>query len=166
MSNYNSEDETDIESNGSWDETDNETIYEPEEHSLSKYNIVLCERYNELIHGIVYGEVNHHYLTYARFKKREMDIINNYSSNTLCKLELAECLYLPSEHCVSILKTHWLKLIQRTWKKNYRERKLAIIRRCHPNALKYREIHGKWPNNCSNYPVLRGMLSKLPRTSS
>ena len=40
MSNYNSEDETDIESNGSWDETDNETIYEPEEHSLSKYNIV------------------------------------------------------------------------------------------------------------------------------
>jgi hypothetical protein len=170
MPNYNSEDETEIESNGSWDETDDETddetIYEPEEPSLSKYNIVLCERYNELIHGIVDGEVNHHYLTYIRFKSLDINIINNYINNTLCKLEIAECLYLPSEHCVSILKTHWLKLIQLTWKKIYRERNLAIIRRCHPNALKHREIYGKWPNNCSNYPVLRGMLSKLSRTSS
>jgi hypothetical protein len=171
MSIYNSEDETDIESNGSWYETDNETeidevIYEPEELPINKYTIVLCEKYSQLRHGIIDGEINHHYLTYARFKKLDMDIINNYGINTLCKLEIAECLYLQSEHCVSILKTHWLKLIQRTWKKNYKERKLAIIRRCHPNAVKYREIYGKWPNNCSNYPVLRGMLSKLSRTPS
>lgn len=166
MPNYNSDDETEIESNGSWDETDDETIYEPEEPSLSKYNIVLCERYNELIHGIVDNHVNDHYLTYIRFKSLDINIINNYINNTLCKLEIAECLYLPSQHCISILKTHWLKIIQRTWKKTYKERKLSITRRCHPNAIKYREIYGKWPNNCSNYPLLRGMLSKLSRTSS
>ena len=171
MANYYSQDETDNESNVSWDETDNETeinesIYDPEEFSLTKYNIVLCEKYNQSIHGIINGEINYHYLTQIRFKEFNLDIINNFINNTFCKLEIAECLYLPSEHCVSILKTHWLKLVQRTWKKIHRLQKLTIAMRSHPNALKYREIHGKWPNNCINFPNLRGMLANLSRTSS
>jgi len=162
--------DTENESNGSWYETDDETeineeIYEPEEISLSKYNLVLCERYNTLTHGFS-AEAKYHYLTHIRFKYLDINIINNYINNTLCKLEIAECIYLPSQHCVSIIKTHWLKLIQRVWKKIYRERKLTIIRRCHPNALRYREIHGSWPNYCINYPSLRGMLLNLSRTFS
>lgn len=174
---------TDNESNDSWDETDNETdiyetddetdiddiSYEPEEISLSKYNLVLCEKYNTLTHGFS-AEAKYHYLTHIRFKYLDINIINNYINNTnsinTIKLEIAECIYLPSYHCISIIKTHWLKLIQRVWKKNYRERKLTIMRRCHPNALKYREIHGRWPHYCINYPSLRGMLSNLSRTSS
>lgn len=171
MPNYTFENETDNESNGSWDETDDETeiddpIYEPEEPSINKYTIVLCEKYDQLTHGIIDGEVNHHYLTHIRFKSLDMDIINNYINNTLCKLEIAECLYLPSQYCVSIIKTYWLKLIQRTWKKIHKSKKLTIAMRSHPNALKYREINGRWPNNCINYPSLKGMLSKLSRTSS
>lgn len=167
MPNYNSQDETDNESNGSWDETEiDEPIYEPEEPSLTKYNIVLCERYNNIAHGFINGELNNHYLTQIRFKELNLDIINNFIMNTLCKLEIAECLYLPSYHCVSILKTHWLKLVQRTWKKIYRTRKVIIRVRSHPTILKYREIHGKWSNNCSIYPGLRGMLSNLSRTSA
>ncbi len=96
-----------------------------------------------------------------------MVIINSYKSisNTL-NLEIAECIYLPSQHCVSIIKTFWLKLIQRKWKNICKERKLCIVRRANPNALKYREIYGKWPNNCANYPIMKGMLSKLSRTTS
>ena len=172
MPNNNFEDETDTESNGSWYETDNESeydedIYDPEEPSLTKYNIVLCEPYNNHDHGYIDGEINYHYLTYIRIKN-----INNYSINSIrllnnrLKLEIAECIYLPSEHCVSILKTHWLRLIQRKWKKIYINRKQTIKLRCNPNSLKYREIHGKWPNNCVNYPSLRGMLSDLPRAFS
>lgn len=174
MPNYTFEDETDNESNSSWDETDdeneiNDSIYEPEEPSINKYTIVLCEKYDQLIHGIIDGEVNYHYLTHVRFKQLDMDIINNYYNNyynTFCKLEIAECLYLPSYHCVSILKTYWLKLIQRTWKKIYKSKKLIIAMRSHPNALKYREINGRWPNNCINYPSLKGMLLTLSRTPS
>ena len=177
MPNYTFEDETDNESNGSWDETDNESngswdeteindyVYQPEEPSINKYTIVLCEKYDQIIHGIIDGEVNYHYLTHVRFKQLDIDIINNYY-NTFCKLEIAECLYLPSYHCVSILKTYWLKLIQRTWKKIYKSKKLIIAMRSHPNALKYREINGRWPNNCINYPNLKGMLSTLSRTPS
>lgn len=170
MPNYNSEDEFDNESNGSWDETDDETendpVYEPEEQSLTKYNIVLCERYNRNTHGYIDGVINNHYLTLIRFIKLDINFINLIRLNCPAKLEIAECLYLPSEHCVAILKTHWLKLIQRTWKKIYRIRKLAITMRSHPNVLKYREINGKWPNNCSNFPNLRGMLANLSRSSS
>jgi hypothetical protein len=171
MSNYNFEGETDTESYGSWDETDDETetngpIYDPEEESLTKYNIVLCEQYDGNKHGIVNGEINNHLLTIARFKKLDMDYINFVSQFTPGYLEIAECLYLPSGHCVSIIKTHWLKLIQRIWRKIHRLRKHTILMRSHPNALKYREIYGMWPNNCINYPSLRGMLSNLFSTSS
>jgi len=170
MPNYNFDGETDTESYGSWDETDDETendsIYDPEEESLTKYNIVLCEQYDGNKHGIVNGEINNHLLTIARFKKLDMDYINFVSQFTPGYLEIAECLYLPSGHCVSIIKTHWLKLIQRIWRKIHRLRKHTIVMRSHPNALKYREIYGMWPNNCINYPSLRGMLSNLFRTSS
>jgi hypothetical protein len=165
------ENETDNESYDSWDETDDENeepiTYEPEEPTTTKFNIVLCAKYNKRLHGPAPKIMNNHYLTFLRFKHLDMDFINFYKmcSNTL-QLEIAECIYLPSEYCVSIIKTFWLKLIQRKWKNIYKERKLCIARRSNLNTLKYREIYGKWPNNCSNYPQLKGMLSNLSRTSS
>lgn len=169
MSIYN---ETDSDSNGSWDETDDETepvgdiLYDPEEGSLTKYNIVLCEQYDKNKHGISSGMINNHYLTYARLKELDMDYVNFVLQYSSVNVEIAECIYLPSEHCVSIIKTIWLRLIQRTWKKIHRLRKITIAMRCHPNALKHREIYGRWPNSCSIYPTLKGMLSNLSRTSS
>jgi hypothetical protein len=170
MSTNNFDNETDSESYGSWDETDDETepvgdiLYDPEEESSTKYNIALCERYDKNKHGVVSGEINNHYLTCVRLKELDMDYINFVLQYNSVNVEIAECIYLPSEHCVSIIKTHWLKLIQRNWKKIYRERKLIIAMRSHPNALKHREIYGRWPNRCSIYPSLKGMLSNLSRT--
>jgi len=168
-----SDTETDIDTIGSWDETDEETeideiIYDPEEPSLTKYNIVLCELYNKEYHGQADGEINNHYLTLMRFTKYDYNYINSIIIHNPLRfrLEIAECLYLPSSHCVSILKMHWLKLIQRTWKKIYRTRKRTLLMRSHPNSLNYREINGIWPNNCSNYPTLKGMLSNLSLMSS
>jgi hypothetical protein len=157
---YNSSDESEV------DESEvDDVIYEPEENSLTKYNIVLCELYNKDYHGYFDGEINEHYLALTRFKKYDNNYINSYrrSNPSRLRLEIAECLYLPSSHCVSILKTYWLKLIQRTWKKIYNYRKQTMLLRCHPNSLKYREINGRWPENCSNYPTLKGMLSGLSK---
>jgi len=173
MANYISDTETDNETQGSWDETDDETeidelLYDPEEPSLTKYNIVLCELYNKEYHGQADGEINYHYLTLMRFTKYDYNYINNIilQNPSRFTLEIAECLYLPSSHCVSILKMHWFKLIQRTWKKIYKDRKIINLIRSHPNSLNYKEIHGKWPNYCSKYPTLRGMLSNLYLMSS
>jgi hypothetical protein len=151
------------------DETEYDDIYEPEELSITKYNIVLCEKYNEMFHGISNPELNYHYLIHFRFKRLDMNIINTYfeyEEFDNCRLEIAQCIYLPSEHCISIIKTLWLKLIQRKWKKIFNERKLCLSKRCNPNALKYKEIYGRWPNNCLIYPSLKGMLSDLSRSFS
>ena len=74
MPNYISDTESDDESQGSWNETDDETetselLYEPEEPSLTKYNIVLCELYNNT-HGtpnINSQHLYYNYLTIYRF---------------------------------------------------------------------------------------------------
>jgi hypothetical protein len=177
MSNYISENERDNESHSSGDESEIESeieseaddlMYDPEEESLTKYNIVLCELYNKDYHGYVDGEINNHYLSLIRFKNYDYNYINSFriTDPSRYRLEIAKCLYLPSCHCISILKTHWLKLIQRTWKKIYKDRKQTLLLRSHPNSLKYREINGRWPNNCANYPTLTGMLSGLSRRHS
>jgi hypothetical protein len=142
--------------NESYESDDDEFIYDPEEPSSTKYNIVICQlNYDE--------EIYHHYLTLLRLKTFTSDFLINFS--TEAKLEIAECIYLPSDYCISILKTIWLKLIQRVWKKIYKEKKLIISLRRNINSLKHREIYGKWPNNCLIYPTLKGMLSNLSRAS-
>jgi hypothetical protein len=94
------------------------------------------------------------------------DLIVMLGDEALIDKEIAECIYLPSYHCVAIIKTLWLKLVQRKWKNICKERKLCLLKRANPSALKYREIYGTWPNSCANYPRLKGMLSNLSRTPS
>lgn len=186
-----SEDETDDELYSSDDEYDN-SYYEPEEQSTTKYNIVLCELYNKNIHGISSNPiVEYSYLTIGRYKKinkniyydsikynkyynsyyrhpnmRRHAIYRNYkniiSNKNYIKPEIAECIYLPNTHeCIAILKTFWIRLIQRTWKNIYKKRISIIKKRCYLNSIKYREIYGIWPDDCIKYPVLKGMLSFL-----
>ena len=168
MNSYNLE-ETDRETDSSWSETDDEEedLYEPDEQSLTKYNIVLCERYNENIHGISNNDINYYYLTQYRLKKYNNYLINEITTiNPRIKTEIAECIILPSDHNVSILKTFWIRLVQRVWKKIFTERKRIIQKRLNPRAIFYREISGRWPNECVYYPCLKGMLSNLLITSS
>ncbi len=187
---YDSNDETNITD----DETEYDNIcYDPEEKSLTRYNIAICELYNRRIHGNTNDNyVLYHYLIYERYKKLNMKYINytikllkkdhknlnnfNYTvyrnykkiinNKNYIKPEITECIYLDTGHCIAIIKTLWIKLIQRKWKKIYKERKICLSYRCNPNALKYREINGKWPSYCLKYPGLKGMLTELSCASS
>jgi hypothetical protein len=58
-----------------------------------------------------------------------------------------------------ILKTFWLKLIQRTWKRVFKERQDYIKRCKNPNSLLYRDTSGYWENRKA-FPGLIGMLYK------
>jgi len=173
------------------DDYADEIIYEADEESNTKYNITLCEIFNKLIHGKSNTEVNTHYLTICRFKELDMTVINdmatlynssimersrqftphnsirNYgtmiSSQNYIKPEIGENIYLESGHCVCIIKTVWLKLIQRAWKKNYKMKKDINQRRHSLTAINYRKVTGNWPENCRYLPTLKGMLSKLSK---
>ena len=89
-------------------------------------------------------------------------IINNYkniiSNRNYIQLEIIQRIYLKGDECVAILKTFWIRIIQKTWKKIYSLRKNIIEKRTKLNAILYSQIHGKWPDNCSQLPTLKGML--------
>ena len=170
-----------------YDDNDyDETIYDCDEISATKYNIILCELHNDKIHGAVNDQTNNDYLLINRIKKLNMDFINcltqvikqdyitrqqhktphkiikNYQNMitrpNYIKPEIGEVIYLQSGHAVCIIKTFWLKIIQRAWRKVYKVRAQTIKMRCHILSLKHREITGLWPQNCRHLPSLRGIL--------
>jgi hypothetical protein len=145
-------------------------LYDPEEISPSKFNLVLIHEFNESLQTSIYGnykDVTCNYLVICRFKNNTKfcSIVDCYSNIIpeyyRPKLEIAECQYLISGHCVGILKTFWIRLIQRTWKKIFKLRKICLTKRRHISSLKYKELYGKWPINCLNYPSFKGMLNYL-----
>jgi hypothetical protein len=180
---------SDYDSDDDYDEYlfDNDNLFEPEEESLTRYNIILCELYNSKIHGFVEKnkEQNIGYLVCCRFKNLDTELIediaselrdayfirNNNSNHTIYKNyrniisrpdyfkpEIAQCVYLESLHCVAILKTFWIRIIQRKWKKICAERNRVLKERCSLKSIKFREINGKWPISCIYFPTLKGML--------
>ena len=68
------------------DECDN--MYEPEEISSTKYNLVLAEIYNESAHGVnTFAEINNYYIVLYRFKQYKMYSIDECIDNYLFDLE-------------------------------------------------------------------------------
>jgi len=65
--------------------------------------------------------------------------------------------YMQDGCCTAVLKTHWIRLIQRTWRKIYKQRQEYIEnqKRNILQHLRSREL-GRMPTE--KYPGLRGML--------
>ena len=74
------------------------------------------------------------------------------------KPEIAECFELPTGEYIAIIKTIWIKIIQRKWKKVYASRQNIIKIRSSPSSLYTRQTTGKWPDSCLDLPGLKGML--------
>lgn len=137
------------------DDNDDDVMYEPDEQSPTKYNIVLCELYNDKIHGNNENSTTH-YLVIGMFKcldircLREMSSLYNRSYvekiNTITphshirnygnivvrpyyvKPEIAQCILLSSGEQICIIKTIWIRLIQRAWRNVYKRYKTPSIR--------------------------------------
>ena len=94
---------------------------------------------------------------------KTQSIIRNYkqiiAQQKYIQLHIAKVIYLSGSECVAILKTFWIKIIQRTWKKIYIKRCTVIALRKLPISLFYRETYGKWTDNCLYLPSLQGLLS-------
>ena len=164
-------------------------FYEPEEESISRYNITLCELYNSKLHGNTNNnDVRNHYLLINRIKKLDINFINsltkalnkdyierqqqiiphkfikNYKNiitrQNYIKPEIGEIIHLPYGHTVCIIKTLWIKLIQRAWRKVYNIRTQMFKMRCQMQSLKYREVTGRWPDSCRYMPSLQGLFAR------
>jgi len=61
-----------------------------------------------------------------------------------------------------ILKTYWIRIIQRTWKRVFRERQEMLLKRRTLQNMRYFEIHGKHLPGNHVLPTLYGMLLYTP----
>ena len=110
---------------------------------------------------------NEYYTDYYENDLEPHIILRNYQNiiarPDYIKPEIAECVILETHHCVAIIKTIWIKLIQRKWKKIYAERKNIIRKRMSQSSLSTRELTGHWPQHCCYLPSIYGMLSNLTK---
>lgn len=77
------------------------------------------------------------------------------------KPEIGECIELVTGEQIVIIKTIWLKIIQRKWKKVFAKRQLIIKYRSSPTSLTFRQLTGNWPKYCIHMPGLNGLLLKI-----
>lgn len=80
--------------------------------------------------------------------------------------EMAETFYLETGECVAILKTWYIRWIQRAWKRVCKERQRIYLLRCRPIALHFRQVHGRWSPECRLLPGLKGLLVSTDRLST
>lgn len=78
-----------------------------------------------------------------------------------CNLDIGKTQYLSGGENVAILKTHWLRLVQRRYKRLLAERLQLAKARSHPTSMMHREATGAWPAHLRASPTLRGCLSDL-----
>ena len=57
-----------------------------------------------------------------------------------------------------VIKTHWIRLIQRIWRNVLKERKRVIQIRTKVSSIMNFQLYGKHPYGAMHYPTLRGML--------
>jgi len=103
---------------------------------------------------------------YASLVSRQFPhkIIRNYYNiigrPDYIKPEIGECIELATGEQIVIIKTIWLKIIQRKWKKVFAKRQQIIKYRLSPSSLSFRQLTGRWPEYCIHMPGLNGLLSK------
>jgi hypothetical protein len=171
----------DMDSESDYSSSDYDT--DDEQNTNNKFRLVLCHHYHDALHGKPKdANVMTHYLVIETFKRfdisqmRDMSdfyntkykeqpatklkhkIVRNYSAivtGDYVKPEIAECFELPDHECVCIKKTFWLRLIQRAWKRVFKERRAIIKQLSTPLSLLNRSTkHTKAPI----LPGLHGLM--------
>jgi len=87
---------------------------------------------------------------------KEYSIIQNISDNVdIMKM------YIKNDTYYVVLKTHWIRLIQRKWKSLFNDFKTRQEQKLKSNSLKYRELNGNFPNKLNYRPKIYGMMRNL-----
>ena len=137
----------------------------PSNGSLVDTHYLVSNRFRKFVTDVINDisyYMNAEYIQLTDYNYRKHPTIRNYH-NIIENLyyirpEIAECIYLKDNECVAILKTFWIRIIQRTWRRVLNERK-QILKKI--TALKFiinREIFYK-SSIC--WPTLKGMLCGL-----
>jgi hypothetical protein len=166
---YNDSDDSDGEDYDLLEQLDD--LYDEDEQHIesdkipNKYYIGICKRSNHykdqylLLNSIspkLFYKTN--YTTMIAYLK-EYSII--YVSEP--KLEIMKFTPIQQDVYSVIIKTHWIRLIQRHWKKVISTRNHIYKMRATINSWRYFEIHGRYPHGLNAMPILYGMLHEYAK---
>ena len=86
-----------------------------------------------------------------------------YRANYLSKMHVIKCVSNENDvEMIPIIKTYWIRLVQRHWKSVFAIRMEIIRKQMGINALKRREMGNRGSGSGSslcNMPNIKGMLS-------
>lgn len=146
------------------------TIYTPNIHGFTEqsdpcikdhYLVLESYYYNKNIKKL-FKNIKNRYIYYNVIYKSELTQRNNTITRRNCiKPEIAECIILKGGEKVAILKTFWIRLIQRAWKNICAQKKMIMQKRMSLQNILYWQQRGVWPESCRRFPKLWGMLSYL-----
>lgn len=108
--------------------------------------------YKEML-TIYQGEYNQYSRVLNRIKHPTIRNYNNIiKDKNYIKLDIVYIDELAGGETVGYIKTFWIKLIQRRWKKIYKQRQDILKQRMLPKSIREREITGKWPKCLRLWP--------------
>lgn len=142
--------------------------------------IGICELYNPNIHGgentyMKYKFMvecgfdldefyNYEHISHSQFLMNEYNASSRFVTNndysdfekivTNPKYFNAHILQeeeLDTGEMICVIKTYYISLLQRKWKKIYKEKQRIINMRKSPNFLMHRQLTGLWPKNNAKY---------------
>ena len=61
-------------------------------------------------------------------------------------------------HAVCVIKTHYIRWIQRAWRRLCSQRKKVMNQRSNMGNIIYYRTHGMWPDHCNTLPEMHGMI--------
>lgn len=73
-------------------------------------------------------------------------------------IDVMQLVILADNTYTVIVKTHWLRIVQRTWKKVFQLRKTVLNKRMQLGSIRLFELSGKYPADATYMPTLSGML--------
>ena len=130
-----------------------------ENHFLVSERVELDEFYDNSYQDTItvlksyYKEV---YKKNLKLNNQPHPTIRNYNKiikvNHFIKVDIVFIDELPGNESVCYIKTFWIKLIQRRWKKIYKQRQDVLKQRMLPKSIREREITGKWPKGLRIWP--------------
>ncbi len=84
-------------------------------------------------------------------------LIRNYRTvaKKYIRLEIIQADVLDGQEEVAYLKTFWLRIVQRRWKKVYKARKEILRQRQQMIALQERQRTGNWPPHLRSWPAFK-----------
>lgn len=125
-------------------------------HILATYVLDAEEFYDEMNNGSMLNIMRRSYED--RMSSLRHDNIRNYnnivSDPSYFTFDVVKLYELDGEETVAAKKTHWIKIIQKKWRKIYNERQRIIQGRRSVRAMQVRERTGQWPKGLRYLPTI------------